>query len=180
MSDNYQLELFDETKAGFPQRSPYDGFFRFLHRQEKRFLIIIAIAISCIISFSLGVKKGKQLSVSNKRVSFDLAEQKSATPPVVVTAAAEKIEENKPQRQEKAPPRENYREGYTIQLASYKAKKFADREAEALNKKGVSAFIIYKGDYVVLCAGKFSDKEQARDSMKKLKIRYKDCYLRRL
>ncbi|MBC8436526.1 MAG: SPOR domain-containing protein, partial [Candidatus Omnitrophica bacterium] len=67
-----------------------------------------------------------------------------------------------------------------IQLASYKARKFADKEAEVLKKKGLTAFVLYKGDYVILCAGKFSDKEEARNSMSQLKTRYKDCYLRRL
>ncbi|MDI6606353.1 MAG: SPOR domain-containing protein [Candidatus Omnitrophota bacterium] len=168
--DNYQLELFNEPKVSFPKRPLGNRFFNFLHRHEKKFLIVIGIAVSCMISFSLGVKRGKKLSVLKSSVSFDLAEKK-----IEIKKSPELN-----QQQEQPVITNDDAQGYTVQLASYKAKKFADREAEALKKKGLMPLVLYKGDYVVLCAGKFSDKEEARSSMSKLKKEYKDCYLRRL
>ena len=179
--DNYQMELFNEARGSLPKRPLGNRFFNFLHRHEKKFLIIIGIAVSCIISFSLGVKKGRELSVSRSGVSFDLAQKKTAITAAVTVPHAEEAEEKfKLDRQEKALALKDSAGGYTIQLASYKARKFADKEAEVLKKKGLTAFVLYKGDYVILCAGKFSDKEEARNSMSQLKTRYKDCYLRRL
>jgi len=168
--DNYQLELFNEPKGSFPKRPSGSRFFNFLHRHEKKFLIVIGIAVSCMISFSLGVKRGRKLSVPKSSVSFDLAEKKI------------EIQKNPELNQQQKQPviTNDDAQGYTVQLASYKAKKFADREAEVLKKKGLMPLVLYKGDYVILCAGKFSDKEEARGSMAKLKKEYKDCYLRRL
>ena len=45
--------------------------------------------------------------------------------------------------------------GYTIQLASYKSKSFAQKEAELLKKKGFVPLVIPKGSYTILCVGKF-------------------------
>lgn len=180
--DNYQMELFNEARGGFPKSPAGNRFFNFLHRHEKKFLIIIAIAASCIISFSLGVKKGRELSASRGGASFDLAQKKAVITTAATTARpSEKAEEKlKLGRQENALALKDPAGGYTIQLASYKAKKFADKEAEALKEKGLAAFVLYKGDYVILCAGRFADKEEARNSMSQLKKRYKDCILRRL
>ncbi|MFH0762564.1 MAG: SPOR domain-containing protein [Candidatus Omnitrophota bacterium] len=173
--NGYQLELFNETGGGASKRPLGNRFFNFLHRHEKKFLVIIGIAVSCMISFSLGVRKGRQLSVFKSSVSFDLAEKRIKVEVVEVKEKPELI------RQQKQPAvKNNSSQDYTIQLASYKAKKFADREAEVLKKKGLMPLVLYKGDYVVLCAGKFSDREEAVNSMTKLKKQYKDCILRRL
>jgi len=180
--DNYQLELFNEARGSLPKRPLGSRFFNFLHRHEKKFLIVIGVAVSCIISFSLGVIKGRELSVSRGRASFDLAQKKTVikAAAAVATPAKEAEEQLKLDRQEKALAFKQPAGGYTIQLASYKGRQSADKEADTLKKKGLTAFVVYKGDYVILCAGKFSDKEQARNSMSKLKKQYKDCILRRL
>lgn len=168
--DNYQLELFNGAKGSIPKRPLGSRFFNFLHRHEKKFLVIIGIAVSCIISFSLGVKKGRELAVARSTASFDLA--------AVPNQAQEKPELS--QQEKPLTIKNNIAQGYTVQLASYKTKKFADLEAKTLKEKGLMPFVLCKGNYVILCVGKFSDKEEARNSMSKLKNRYKDCYLRRL
>lgn len=188
--DNYQLELFSEARGGIPGKPLPNRFFNFLRRHERKILIVIGIAISCIISFSWGVKKGKEASATKDGACFDLATKK-AEEKIAITVPKQRQEKVKIIGQQKLiKPIQNseadrkktqpYTQGYTIQLASYKAKKFADTEADILKRKGLRPFILYKGDYVVLCVGKFSDKGQAGNSLSQLKKQYKDCYLRGL
>ncbi|MBF0388155.1 MAG: SPOR domain-containing protein [Candidatus Omnitrophica bacterium] len=70
--------------------------------------------------------------------------------------------------------------GYTVQLASYKTEKSAQKEAQALLKKGFKAFVLPKGEHLVLCVGNFQKKEEASVYGKKLKNNYQDFVVRRL
>lgn len=71
--------------------------------------------------------------------------------------------------------------GFTVQVASYKSNKFAQREADALKKKGYSdVYVMNKGKYVILCVGKFNSKAGADKLTKKLKNNYQDSVVRRL
>ncbi len=169
--DNYQLELFREARGRMPNMPLRNRFFNFLHRHEKKVLIVIGIALSCIVAFSWGVKKGREFSSTKTEASFDLAGKKAEAKEI------SRPPQEKQARREKAGPD---KQGYTIQLASYKAKKFADTQAEVLKKKGLAPLVLRKGDYIILCVGRFSDKDEARSSLSKFKKDYKDCYLRRL
>lgn len=70
--------------------------------------------------------------------------------------------------------------GYTIQLASYKSRSFAQKEAELLKKRGLLPLVIPKGNYTILCVGRFPTKEGAQSLLAQLTKRYQGCYLRRL
>ena len=71
-------------------------------------------------------------------------------------------------------------DNYTIQLASYQSRKYADRAAEKLKKRGLSPLILSKGEYIVLCVGNFSDKKTAYSLLAEFKKQYRDCFVRRL
>lgn len=168
--DNYQLELFSESKGGPATAPRRSRFFNLLRRYEKRTLLALGMAVICIVAFSWGVKRGREFSAVKRQPRFDLAREKTqeqVNPPQqrqVATASQFQIDSA----------------GFTIQLASYKAKKTADSQAERLKKKGLAPIVLKKGDYIILCVGRFSDKGQAKDSLSKFKKEYKDCYLRRL
>jgi len=51
---------------------------------------------------------------------------------------------------------------------------------EKLKKKGYEIFIVQKGSYLVVCAGKFFEHDEAEGFSTKLKNKYKDCLVRRL
>ncbi|MBF0593803.1 MAG: SPOR domain-containing protein [Candidatus Omnitrophica bacterium] len=70
--------------------------------------------------------------------------------------------------------------GFTVQLASYKSEKSAKKEALTLQKKGLKAFVLPKGQHVILCVGNFQKKEDASVYGKKLKTNYQDFVVRRL
>ena len=69
---------------------------------------------------------------------------------------------------------------YTIQIASYKDQKFAQREGVKFQTKGIETQVIQKGSYVILCVGHFSTRQEADNFARRLRPTYKDYVVRRL
>jgi len=67
---------------------------------------------------------------------------------------------------------------YTVQVASYADEKFAKKAALDLDKKGFQTIVMQKGKYAILCVGRFSQKNEAKATIAKLKPKYKDCLVR--
>jgi len=137
-----------------------------------------------VISFSLGVEKGKRLTMQ-KLTDFQPTPQKAITEEAPKADISPKQEVLPPVIREeviqvKAAAPQIGRANYTIQLASYKTRTSAQREAEVLKKKGFMPIVLAKGNYIVLCVGKFSNKEKALTLLASLQARYKGCYIRRL
>jgi hypothetical protein len=70
--------------------------------------------------------------------------------------------------------------GYTIQLAVYKNKEEALKEMFLLKKRGFLPLAFKKGDYIILCVGKFSNLESAQPLLEQLQRTYAGCHIRRL
>lgn len=72
--------------------------------------------------------------------------------------------------------------GYTIQVASYKSDSMAQKESANLKRQGLESFVVTKGNYLIVCVGRFSDspegKDEAKSMFNKLKKRYKDSIVR--
>lgn len=161
-----QLELFSQSKDYPPavKRSLNKVFFGYIRGYEKVLLAIIGFMITGIVSFSLGVEKGKKLTISS-------------IPDVPVKPTmTEKIEkqDTRPSIQEQG------LYNYTIQVASYQSRTSAEKEAQTLRKKGHPPLILPKGKYSVVCVGNFADKKMATAMLSELKKRYRDCFIRRL
>lgn len=180
-----QLELFSGADNGplAASRKKNSSHFKRLRNYERMILMIIGIAATAIISFSFGVEKGKNLSLLQNNSRFDIGIQtrqvlphqaKNEEAPVAVQPKNNiKIDEaGKLPLQEKI--------AFTIQLASYKTKSYAEKEAKALKKKGFSPLILTKGNYVVLCVGGFTNKENALSLLTQLEKKYNGCRIRRL
>jgi len=171
---NLQLELFKQpdVSAEGNRRSPGNAFLAHIWNYEKTILIIIAMVITGIVSFSMGVEKGKRLTMQIP--AQDKARAVAITPSPQRTPAAIKSQEAV--KENISPDKENY----IIRLASYRVKTHAQSEAELLKKKGLFPLILSKGGYAVLCVGNISDKQTARSLLAQLKKRYRDCYITRL
>jgi len=171
-TDNSQLELFSQTKdsASLKATGRSRAFLTYIWGYEKTILTIVAVIITGVISFSLGVEKGKRLSsLGSTRLDIASAVGKTEAKPLI--SRIQPIQENKPK---------NDNATFTIQLASYKTKSYAQKEAQALKKKGLSAQVLSKKGYSVLCVGSFVSKEEALRMLSELKKRYQDCHIRRL
>jgi len=70
--------------------------------------------------------------------------------------------------------------GFTIQIATFKNKQLALKEAQWLLKEGLTPMVFVKGDYIILCVGKFSKQESAQPLLIQLQRTYAGCRIRRL
>jgi hypothetical protein len=70
--------------------------------------------------------------------------------------------------------------GYTVQVASYKTQEMANRAAVTLKNIGQEISVMAKGEYQILCVGRFNTEVEAKKLISKLKNRFKDCLVRRL
>ncbi len=165
-----QLELFSQTKDfnDLKAKKNSNSFLARIWNYEKTILIIIGMAVTGIISFSLGVEKGKSLSMLRNNHPLDAA--LTTQPSDKLSPKGESVKESEPLE----------RQNYIIQLASYKTRTYAQKEVELLKKRGLSPLVLSKGSYTVLCVGNLSNRETAQSLLSELKKRYKDCYIRRL
>lgn len=161
--EHSQLELFCEIakkKRAADIQNATKSFFNYMRSYEKAILVIIIAIVTSIVSFSLGVEKGKRLA--------------SVNPVSVIAPKIEKPVNTQPF------PQDASNNNYTIQVASYKSRASAEKEAEALKKRGLSPLVLAKDKYIVVCVGEFFSKENAQSLLPKLKKRYQDCFIRRL
>lgn len=162
-----QLELFKTQKFQFdrPKKDRnHVNFFAFIKTHEKAMSIIIIFFIISLVSFSIGVEKGKRLTAK------------------ALLGKPRKVPEsgrilNNPV---KKPIIQKHISKYTIQVATFKTKTYAQKEAERLKKKGVDALIIPRGKHVIVCVGNFSKKQEAKVILSQLRKTYHDCFVRRL
>jgi hypothetical protein len=142
--DNPQGELFSESldNGQFKGRKAGTSFFTRVRGYEKAMLLIMFLILASIVSFSLGVEKGKRAAFS--------------------------------------PVGRNGLSGYTIQVAVFKNRESAAREVLLLAKKGFTPLAFTKGDYIILCVGKFSNQESAQPLLSQLQRTYAGCRIRRL
>jgi hypothetical protein len=71
-------------------------------------------------------------------------------------------------------------DGYTIQVATFKNKQLALREAQLLLKEGLTPMAFAKGNDIILCVGKFYNQERAQPLLIQLQRTYAGCRIRRL
>lgn len=157
---NPQLELFSQRSGALePEKSYSPGFLSRIRSYEKIILLLIGFIVVGVISFSLGVEKGRgKTTIIREPANQAVAQQQQ---PVA--------------QQEVIAPSGTY----TIQVASFQTKTLAQKEERMLKNKGHYTMLLNKKGYTILCVGKFSDKNTARTLLAQLKKRYGDCYIRR-
>ncbi|MCB9772577.1 MAG: SPOR domain-containing protein [Candidatus Omnitrophica bacterium] len=200
-----QFELFPGT-TGEPieNSAPSFIFSRVVLTFENLVVIFVFMIVSLIIAFSVGVERGRMKAriarpagqiaapaqvmgsvMPNPQISITpvMPQTMVRTAPVMVGTAEAAREV--PQRtvavpaSAQTPPREKVVDkGYTVQVASYKKESIAVREAKDLKAKGFDSFVAQKGDYSILCIGRFSQQDEAKQMLNKLKKRYKDSIIR--
>ncbi|MDD5282045.1 MAG: SPOR domain-containing protein [Candidatus Omnitrophica bacterium] len=141
--DYSQNELFtQELDSGhYKPRNAPNQFFTRIRRYEKVLLLIMGMVLLSIISFSMGVEKGRHSAlISNKDIE----------------------------------------PAYTIQVAAFKNRNLALRQAQLLEREGLLPLVFVKGSYIILCVGKFPNQESAQPLLIQLQRTYAGCRIRRL
>ena len=143
---------------------------------ENIVLAAIVVIMFLIVSFALGVERGKKIktiSASKKVVVEEILEKKAIpveTKPEVVKPAQVKTAEIK-QAQPVKP--------YAVQLISYKQKDRAEKEKNTLLKKGIDAFVIESGKWHQVCAGGYATFDEAQKKKQILMKDYMGCFIRK-
>ena len=183
-----QLELFGQGKSDTDFRVHRgNNFFNHIRNYEKTILLIIGFIITGIISFSLGVEKGKRQVAVKIDSRLDIAlKAKPQEKKVVFRPLETKPQQNQPIlekqegiRQGQSQPKD-YLENFTIQVASFQTKNSAQKEIGVLRKKGLNTLVLSKSGYTIVCVGNFSNKEKATSLLSQLRKQYRDCFIRRL
>lgn len=162
---------------------------------ENIIVLCIIFVMSLVLFFSFGVEKGKK--VAAHKGATPVAKQAKAKAPEKAVQVAPQVDEKRVVFPVELPPEvidesdtdtpqtidffEEHDDYYTIQVASFKLKKNAQKEADRL--KGIGhddAFVIPKGNYSIVCVGKFAKRIEARRFSNKLQKRYNDCLVRRM
>ena len=162
---------------------------------ENISVLAILFVMILVLFFSFGVEKGKKIAMASHVPESDTfvpavknSEEEKQQPAVQVPPVGEKLaiptDVLDEQETTSSPPLEKNEEQeqlFTIQVASFKLKKNAEKEAESLKGLGLEdAFVVPKGSYSIVCIGKFVERDEARVFVNKLKNRYNDCLVRRL
>jgi len=169
-----QLELFAQAKRHSQGKMDTPNtFWNYIRNYERVILVIIGFIITGVVSFSLGVEKGKRLAVLKSEAYLDMAKSTHSINKQALKNTAQK------QDISKSAPKGTNRQ-YTVQVATFQTRTYAQKEAEVLRKKGFLPLVLPKGKYSILCVGNFSSQKTAKSLLSKLKQRYRDCFIRRL
>lgn len=198
LNDNstQQLEMFGSGGGSdFDNERPplkeNAAFLEKVYSYKKNIFFFIIFLFVSLISFSLGIEKGKATAkFTATRNIVDQDTQAPSKEPIVIPQEQQPVvkEEKTPvassvakEKKEKTKNKEEFKKAnYTIQVASVLQKKNINTELSKLKSKGYSAFSLPKGKYTVICIGKFNLKEEAQQFLQKLKTKYPGSQIRRL
>jgi len=143
-------------------------------------LILLGVIVILLftILFSLGVERGKKIALRLKNEGENIEEHNRAADSI--TAKNEDSTQDILAPQKTVDKEKKVERKYHVQVASFHKVKSAREEAQSLKDNGYPVVIMKKGDYVVIYVGGFKDKREAKNNIKDLQRKYKDCFLKRL
>lgn len=142
-------------------------FYNITFSIEQIIFVVIGLLILFVVSFSLGVEKGKRQAIIKEQKLFQEEPVKEEV------KKPELILEPLPVPAPKLSP------SYVIQVASYKDNNEAEDEKRSLEKKGYTAEIAVSGKYSVIYITGFASKKEAQEVVTKIKGKHKDCFIKK-
>lgn len=190
-----QFELFPGASNKSSDRTKPRFFMSKVTFSFENFIVLgIVIIMGMIMSFSWGVDRGfKRVSLNKTGPDEPVLKNEIDWEPDILVAAVIPVKETVPSIVKEQASKiskelevignkttKSIEKVYTIQVASFKTEEYAQKEAMALKKEGYEIIVIPKGDYSIVCVGKFSHYGEAKLFSGRLKKRYKDCLVRSL
>ena len=136
---------------------------------EKIVFLSIGIIVLAVITFCLGVERGKRMVQTVKVAAVQLAQERVQA--ATFTSNSKTVSGSGPAVRSAT---------YTIMTASYAKKDDAQKDAVRLKKAGFPVYIAQSGRFFVIKVGDFNDKAQADAAFSALKKNYgyTDIYIR--
>lgn len=207
--DNQQKELFEFQKPKRPfsnfskffPKADFEGRVLVTLTPEQIILLAIAMVLSLVVIYAVGIEQGRRSQVDKPAVlsasaETDLKSAQSFFATTQVQRVAPAIRprqvvvsalKNKPAAPTAIPSlpaitdKSTDTSGrYTIVAATFKVRESAVQALNSLRREGLSAFLIQKDAYVVVCVGAYADMNsaQAVRDLARVRQRYKDAYLK--
>ncbi|MBN1354040.1 MAG: SPOR domain-containing protein [Candidatus Omnitrophica bacterium] len=160
---------------------------------ENIIFAVIVVIMCAIVSFALGVERGKRLATASYAKSksspkvevgaakiqlgtIEIGHESDAAVPAQASVSEPAPKEEKTDVSVGREPKEAM---YAIQLISYRKRDIAEREERRLANNGIKTFILTSGKWHQLCAGNYKNMEEAKAAMQKFKTEFKDCFIRK-
>jgi len=198
MDEHKQLELFSYRADGRKVKRSKEA--EMPAESERKIptrivLMSASVLLIAIISFALGVERGKTISKTTATTRHLAQGEPISSIQKTIEQKKEIVAPTSPQKQLTQSPAPRIQKqktkasantgtlerGYFVQVATYrKNSSFVKKEVDKLEKKGYNALIIPSGKYAQVCAGVFSTKRDAQRHLEKLKQKYKDCFIRKI
>lgn len=186
---------------GFLPKADLEGKIAITMTLEKIVFITITVMLLMVVVFALGVERGKIIA----RPAISIAIPAQGSPSTQARPAAQKPQVAPPQPaaatqqaatlqstaikiktvpiakvapMQQAAAADKTARPYTIVAATFANKGTAAQEMTRLKKDGFDAMLVQSGRYFRLCIGAYPDKESAQGSLKRVKQRYKDAYIK--
>jgi cell division septation protein DedD len=206
--NEYQSELFDEFSSDESKQrklrrpSDYPRKINLAISREKLIFSGIFVILLFVISFSLGIERGKKIALrqiknvsegtnqpdssvnytpenQNETSNSPLADGKSATGNESDSQQVGIEIEPKKDIEEPTAKEEDLKEFYTLQAAAYSNLSRAQKEAKKVQDKGYKTTIDSSGKYHILLIGKYKTKAEADAIKTNFAKNYKGCYVRK-
>ena len=174
-----QIELFSKTRGSFTNKKKLDRHSKFpsiVLSIDSIVIISIGIILAIIVSFSVGIEKGRKTSL----VEITKFSEKETNKKNMENLEVKQQIKEKKEKKTALVAEKNISGKYTIQVASYKKTSDANKEIKKLEKEGYKTTIIIKGNWKQVCVGDFSNKKQPIPVLKKLRKKYRDCFIKPL
>lgn len=193
-----QFELF----PGAAGSSNAEGKSEYQHRNlnitiENGIVFCIIGLMAMVLVFSFGVERGKRLAKTNEMTekikdaqlkndaimvrSFDVENGTKTKSALDQKGQSSRVDEKREVLPISDDIKKTLEENYTIQVASFKLKANAQKEATNLRGKiGKDIFVLPKGSYSIVCVGRFAERNEAKAYARELSNRYQDYLIRRL
>ena len=158
---------------------------------EHIVMTAIGVLVLMIISFAVGVERGKRIAVVESGSVRKMVEPKSVgagfagepretVEPAPLRKTVTPAPEAVPVEEEEEIAPEPPASVYIVQLASFKSRYSASEEIDRLKREGVDARLKRTGAWYQVHAAGYQTIDEARKAKQQLRDRYPDCYIRKV
>ena len=206
-NEQYQKELFEfeKPKRSFPalgsifSKGDFENRFVLTLTSERMVFVLIGIIMLMVIVFALGVEQGKSIqreapkvirtTTAPKPLSKTLAPGaptlglKAPVKPVkaaALPAAATVVKPQTPQTKIQQPQISQAAQAapFTIVAATFARQETALFELNHLKSAGLDAYIYKSDPYFQLCVGRYTNKDEPKKVLSKVRQVFKDAYIK--
>jgi len=148
---------------------------------ESIFFVLTLFVIITALAFSLGVERGKQISVTKisiaEQIPDNIGSEKKVPASSVSTTQNKKYEKSAASKLVTHPGK-SYQKYFTIQIAAVKTLQKAEAEIKLLKMQGYSPFMIFSNGLYQVCVNKSDNKKTLETELLKLSKKYEGSFIK--